>query len=139
MAEVTLIPGRVESVAVSISSLNRDLGPLPAKELRIGLSNPEAGIEPIERQAVRADDATWAREGATDPRPRPFERRARSAGLGFQDDSTETAQIKLWIEGKRLAPAVKTGGLAGPPILALLQTPKLMERPFSRAVNRRQR
>ena len=59
MAEVTFTPGRVGSVAVSISLLNGDFGPLPAKELRIGLSNPETGIEPIERQAVRADDGTW--------------------------------------------------------------------------------
>jgi copper transport protein len=59
MAEVTLTPGRVGSVAVSVSLLNGEFGPLPAKELRIGLSNPEAGIEPIERQAVNADDGTW--------------------------------------------------------------------------------
>lgn len=59
MAELTFTPGRVGSVAVSISLLNGDFGPLPAKALRIGLSNPEAGIEPIERQAVRADDGTW--------------------------------------------------------------------------------
>ncbi|MDX3807243.1 MAG: copper resistance D family protein, partial [Bosea sp. (in: a-proteobacteria)] len=58
MAEVTFTPGRVGSVAVSISLLNGDFDPLLAKELRIGLSNPGAGIEPIERQAVRADDGT---------------------------------------------------------------------------------
>lgn len=59
MAEVTFTPGRVGSVAVSVSLLNSDFGPLPARELRIGLSNPEAGIEPIARQAVRAADDTW--------------------------------------------------------------------------------
>lgn len=65
MADVTLTPGRAGPVSVSISLLNGEFGPLPAKELRAALSNPGAGIEPIERQAVRGEDGVWRVEGLT--------------------------------------------------------------------------
>lgn len=68
MADITLTPGRAGPVvAVSVSLLNGEFGPLPAKELRIGLSNPGAGIEPIERQAFRTEDGVWRVEGLALP------------------------------------------------------------------------
>ncbi|HEV7259174.1 MAG TPA: CopD family protein [Bosea sp. (in: a-proteobacteria)] len=59
MADVTLTPGRAGPVAVDVVLMNGEFGPLPAKELRLGLSNASAGVEPIERPAVRGDDGIW--------------------------------------------------------------------------------
>jgi copper transport protein len=59
MADVTLMPGRVGPVAVEIVLMNGEFGALAAKELRIGLSNAAAGIEAIERPAIRGEDGIW--------------------------------------------------------------------------------
>lgn len=59
MADVSVTPGRVGPVTISISLLNGEFGPLNAKELRLSLANPAAGIEPIERQAIRQPDSDW--------------------------------------------------------------------------------
>jgi copper transport protein len=59
MADVTLTPGRVGAVAVEIVLMNGEFGSLAAKELRVGLSNAAAGIEAIERSAIRGEDGIW--------------------------------------------------------------------------------
>jgi copper transport protein len=68
MAEISLTPGRAGPVAVEIALLDGEFGPLAAKEVRIALSNPAAGIEALERQAVRAGDGTWRVSGLILPR-----------------------------------------------------------------------
>lgn len=59
MADISVAPGRVGPVAISVSLLDGEFGPLAAKELRLALSRPEAGIEPIERQAAKQADGSW--------------------------------------------------------------------------------
>jgi copper transport protein len=59
MAQVTLTPGHAGPVAASIELLTGDLGPLPAKEVTLTLSNPQIGIEPIKRSAIQVDDLHW--------------------------------------------------------------------------------
>ncbi len=59
MADLSVTPGRAGPVAIAISLLDGEFGPLPAKELRLSLANPAAGIEPIERPAARQEDGSW--------------------------------------------------------------------------------
>ncbi|RXT53919.1 copper resistance protein CopC [Bosea sp. Tri-44] len=59
MADISLTPGRAGPVTITVSLLDGEFGPLAAKELRLALSRPEAGIEPIERQATKQADGSW--------------------------------------------------------------------------------
>jgi len=59
MADISVTPGRAGPVTITVSLLDGDFGPLAAKELRLALSRPEAGIEPIERQAIKQSDGSW--------------------------------------------------------------------------------
>lgn len=59
MADVTLTPGRAGPVHVAVMLMNGEFGPLPAKELTLSFANPAAGIEAIERRAVRGADGLW--------------------------------------------------------------------------------
>ena len=59
MADLSLTPGHVGTVAAAISVMTGDFGPLDAKELTLVLANPAAGIEPIRRKAVKGADAVW--------------------------------------------------------------------------------
>lgn len=59
MADISLTPGHAGPVTITVSLLDGEFGPLAAKELRIALSRPEAGIEPIERQATKQADGSW--------------------------------------------------------------------------------
>lgn len=59
MADINVTPGRAGPVTISVSLLDGEFGPLAAKELRLALSRPEAGIEPIERQASKQADGSW--------------------------------------------------------------------------------
>ncbi|CAN7641534.1 copper resistance CopC/CopD family protein [Bosea sp. LjRoot237] len=59
MADVSVTPGRAGPVTITVSLLNGEFGPLKARELRLSLANPAAGIEPIERQAIRQEDGDW--------------------------------------------------------------------------------
>jgi copper transport protein len=67
MGDISLASGRVGPVAITISLLNGEFGPLPAQELRVSLANPAAGIEPIERQAVAMPDGGWQVSGLSLP------------------------------------------------------------------------
>lgn len=59
MADISVTPGRTGPVTITVSLLDGEFGPLAAKELRLALSRPEAGIEPIERQAAKQADGSW--------------------------------------------------------------------------------
>ncbi|WID94851.1 copper resistance protein CopC [Bosea vestrisii] len=59
MADLSVTPGRVGPVTITVSLLNGEFGPLNARELRLSLANPTAGIEPMERQAIRQGDGDW--------------------------------------------------------------------------------
>lgn len=59
MADISVAPGRAGPVTITVSLLDGEFGPLAAKELRLALSRPEAGIEPIERQAAKQADGSW--------------------------------------------------------------------------------
>lgn len=67
MAEISVAPGRAGPVTITVSLLDGAFGPLAAKELRLALSNPDAGIEPIERQAFRQAGGDWQVHGLTLP------------------------------------------------------------------------
>lgn len=69
MADVTLTPGRAGPVAIAIVLMNGEFGPLPAKELSLSFANAAAGIEAIERPAIRGTDGVWRIEGLSLPRP----------------------------------------------------------------------
>jgi copper transport protein len=68
MASVTIEPGRAGPVRATIVLQNpQDDQLLEAREVALILSNPAAGIEPIERRAVRAGEGTWRVDGLTIP------------------------------------------------------------------------
>lgn len=67
MADLSVTPGRAGPVTIAISLLDGEFGPLAAKELRLSFANPAAGIEPIERAAVRQPDESWQVSGMTLP------------------------------------------------------------------------
>jgi len=69
MADVTLTPGRAGPVQVAIMLMNGEFGPLPAKELTLSFANPAAGIEAIERRAVRGADGLWRIDDLSLPVP----------------------------------------------------------------------
>lgn len=69
MADVTVTPGRAGGVVVTVTLLNGEFGPLPAKELNLTFANPTAGIEPIERAARLGSDGAWRVEGLVLPVP----------------------------------------------------------------------
>ncbi|MDP3321832.1 MAG: copper resistance protein CopC, partial [Bosea sp. (in: a-proteobacteria)] len=69
MADVTLTPGRAGPVAVAIMLMNGEFGPLPARELTLSFANPAAGIEAIERPAMRGADGVWRIDDLSLPRP----------------------------------------------------------------------
>lgn len=67
MAEITIAPGRAGPVSVSIMLMTGEFGPLAAREVKLVLANPAAGIEPIERPAARGEDGLWRVEGLSLP------------------------------------------------------------------------
>ena len=67
MAEISVTPGRAGPASVSIALLDGDFGPLTAREMRLSLANRAAGIEAVERPAIRQADGNWLVEGLTLP------------------------------------------------------------------------
>lgn len=59
MADLVVTPGRAGPVAIEISLMDGAFGPLPARDVRIALSNPGAGIAAIDRPAERGVDGVW--------------------------------------------------------------------------------
>jgi copper transport protein len=69
MVEMSLAPGRVGPVTVTLSLATGDFGTLDAKEVTVMLAKPDAGIEPMERRAVKNSDGDWQVEGLVVPVP----------------------------------------------------------------------
>lgn len=67
MANIRVSPGRAGPVSISISLLDGEFGPLAVKEVRCVMSNLSAGVEPIERQAIRSNDGDWQVESLAIP------------------------------------------------------------------------
>ncbi|MDN5004047.1 copper resistance CopC/CopD family protein [Bradyrhizobium sp. GCM10027634] len=59
MVDVSIMPGRAGPVTASIDTMTGEGDVLKAKEIRLMVANPAAGIEPIERQAFQQPDGTW--------------------------------------------------------------------------------
>jgi copper transport protein len=68
VATLTLTPGRAGPLDVEIALATADFGALAAKEVRVTLANPAAGIEPIRRAATETA-GLWRVEGLTLPVP----------------------------------------------------------------------
>jgi copper transport protein len=69
MANVTIAPARAGPVDITIELETTDERPLDAMEVSVSLSNPQAGIQPITRPAVRTEEAQWRVRGVTVPVP----------------------------------------------------------------------
>jgi copper transport protein len=69
MANVTIAPARVGPTDITIELETTDERPLAAMEVSVTLSNPEAGIEPITRPALRTGEVRWSVSGVTFPVP----------------------------------------------------------------------
>ncbi|WP_315925032.1 copper resistance CopC/CopD family protein [Mesorhizobium sp. SP-1A] len=69
MADLSISPGHAGPVTASIVVMTGDFGPLPAKEVTLELSKPDAGIGPLKRPARKMDDGTWRVEDLVVPVP----------------------------------------------------------------------
>jgi copper transport protein len=59
MAQIEVEPVRARGADMSIDVLDPTFHPLAVKAVTIFLSNPQAGIEPLRREAERAGEAGW--------------------------------------------------------------------------------
>ena len=59
MAEVTIDPRRAGPAKVTISVLREDFSVFAAKDVRLAIDPPGAGLKTVERSAVRRPDGTW--------------------------------------------------------------------------------
>ena len=59
MFEVRVSPGIVGTDTFVLQIMAGDASPLEAKEVTLILSQPERGVEPLERKAVRSADGNW--------------------------------------------------------------------------------
>lgn len=69
MADLSITPGQVGPVAASIVIMTGDFGPLDAEQVTLVLSKPDAGIEPIKREATKPGDGTWRVDDLVVPVP----------------------------------------------------------------------
>ncbi len=69
MANVTIAPAHAGPVDITIELETTDERPLDAMEVSVTLSNPQAGIEPITRPALRTEEARWRVSGVPVPVP----------------------------------------------------------------------
>jgi copper transport protein len=94
MVEMTLAPGRVGPATATLSLTTGDFGALNPKEVTLTLANPGAGIEPMERRAVRSADGTWRAEGLILPVPGQWQVRVDALVTDFEKAALEgTVQI----------------------------------------------
>ena len=59
MFQVLVSPGTPGTHSFVLQIMTGDASPLEAREVRLALSLPERGIEPIERKAVREMPGSW--------------------------------------------------------------------------------
>ncbi len=67
MATITVTPGRVGPVTVSLEITDMALTPIEPKKVSVSFANPGAGIESIVRNATLGDDGRWLIESLTLP------------------------------------------------------------------------
>jgi copper transport protein len=95
MVDMSLRPGRVGPVTITMSLATGDLEPLDPKEVTVTLANPSAGIEPMERRAVKAADGTWQVEGLVVPVPGRWRARVDVLITDFEKATLEsTVEIR---------------------------------------------
>jgi copper transport protein len=95
MVDMSLRPGRVGPVTIIMSLATGDLEPLDPKEVTVTLANPSAGIEPMERRAVKLADGTWQVEGLVVPVPGRWRARVDVLITDFEKATLEsTVEIR---------------------------------------------
>jgi copper transport protein len=67
MADLKIGPDGADGRQMTISLLNGQFGPLPAKEVVLVFSKPDAGIEPLRLAATRVEEAIWHIDGVRLP------------------------------------------------------------------------
>ncbi|MXQ14026.1 copper resistance CopC/CopD family protein [Microvirga makkahensis] len=95
MAELTLTPGRAGPAAATIVLMTGDFGALDPKEVTVTLAKPDAGIEPIERRAVKTAESVWQVQGLVLPIPGPWQLRVDVLVSDFEKVTLEnTIEIR---------------------------------------------
>jgi copper transport protein len=89
MVEMTLAPGRVGPATATLSLMTGDFAALDPKEVTLTLANPGAGIEPMERRAVRVADGIWRAEGLVLPVPGQWQVRVDALVTDFEKATLE--------------------------------------------------
>jgi copper transport protein len=89
MVEIRLEPTPSGAPLATISLMNPQHRPLEAKEVTLSLSNPAAGIEPIERKAVRLGPGEWQVPGIALPVAGPWLARVDALVTDFEKLSLE--------------------------------------------------
>lgn len=89
MAQVTLSPGRVGAARARIVVASGRAEPVDPKEVTLVLSKPDAGIEPIERRARKADRGGWEADGLTLPVAGPWRLKVEILINDFEKTSLE--------------------------------------------------
>jgi copper transport protein len=67
MADISIAPPRAGPVSIKIGLLSGEFTPLTAKNVTFSLSNPDAGIEPLEREAHLNQEGVWVVDTLTIP------------------------------------------------------------------------
>lgn len=67
MADLQIAAAGADGRQIAIRLLDGEFRPLPAKEVMLVLSKPEAGIEPLRLAATRVDTITWQIDGVRLP------------------------------------------------------------------------
>jgi copper transport protein len=67
MADVEIEPAHANTRRITVTVLDGQFGPLPAKEVTLFLANSEAGIEPLRLPATHVEGATWRVENVSVP------------------------------------------------------------------------
>ncbi len=69
MADVTINPGRAGTVKATIRISREDFTDFAAKDVRLALDPPTAGLKAVERATVRMADGTWQADTIALPQP----------------------------------------------------------------------
>jgi copper transport protein len=67
MADVEIEPAHANTRRITVTVLDGQFGPLPAKEVTLFLGNTAAGIEPLRLPTIHVEGATWRVENVSIP------------------------------------------------------------------------
>ena len=67
MADVEIERAHAKTRRITVTVLDGQFGPLPAKEVTLFLGNTAAGIEPLRLPAAHIEGATWRVENVSIP------------------------------------------------------------------------